>query len=77
MELCSVKHATQGLIMKQLDMFPELRNYEKEVDDLKSDMTKLRKSLFAQQGDLRKQYTEVAHELQILKLNICKGRLVL
>jgi len=63
--------------MKQLDMFPELRNYEKEVDDLKSDMTKLRKSLFAQQGDLRKQYTEVAHELQILKLNICKGRLVL
>lgn len=63
--------------MRQLEMFPETVDYEKEFYKIKEDMTKLRKSLFAQQGDLRKQYTEVAHELQMLKLNICKGRIVL
>ena len=63
--------------MRQLEMFPETVDYEKEFYKIKEDMTKLRKSLFAQQGDLRKQYTEVAHELQMLKLNICTGRIVL
>ena len=63
--------------MRQLEMFPESVDYEKEFYKIKEDMTKLRKSLFAQQGDLRKQYTEVDHELQMLKLNICKGRIVL
>ena len=62
--------------MRQLQMFPEAVDYEKEMDKMKDDFTKLRKSLFAQQGDLRKQYTEVAHELQMLKLNICRGRIV-
>jgi len=74
--LCSDKHTTQGLTMRQLQMFPEAVDYEKEMDKMKDDFTKLRKSLFAQQGDLRKQYTEVAHELQMLKLNICRGRIV-
>lgn len=63
--------------MRQLEMFPETVDYEKEFYKIKEDMSKLRKSLFAQQGDLRKQYSEVAHELQILKLNICKGRITL
>jgi hypothetical protein len=62
--------------MRQLQMFPEAVDYEKEMDKMKEDFTKLRKSLFAQQGDLRKQYTEVAHELQMLKLNICRGRII-
>jgi len=74
--LCSDKHTTQGLTMRQLQMFPEAVDYEKEMDKMKEDFTKLRKSLFAQQGDLRKQYTEVAHELQMLKLNICRGRII-
>jgi len=74
--LCSDKHTTQGLTMRQLQMFPEAVDYEKELSQMREDFTKLRKSLFAQQGDLRKQYTEVAHELQILKLNICKGRII-
>ena len=74
--MCSDKHTTQGLTMRQLQMFPEAVDYEKEMDKMKEDFTKLRKSLFAQQGDLRKQYTEVAHELQMLKLNICRGRII-
>ena len=63
--------------MLQLELFPDERDIEQEMDQLKNDMQKLRKALFAQQADLRKQYTEIAHEHQVLKLNICKGRIVL
>lgn len=63
--------------MRQLEMFPEVIDYEKEFHKMKDEFTRLRKSLFAQQGDLRKQYTEVAHELQLLKFNICKGKVVI
>lgn len=63
--------------MRQLEMFPEAVDYEKEFHKMKDEMNRIRKSLFAQQGDLRKQYNEVAHELQILKLNICKGKIVI
>lgn len=61
--------------MKQLELFPEVVDYEKEMKNMKKEMNRFRKSLFAQQGDLRKQYTEIAHELQILKLNICRGKI--
>ena len=62
--------------MKQLTMFPEAVDYDKEIDKLREDLTKLRKSLYANQSDLRKLYQEIAHEHQIMKLNICKGRLI-
>lgn len=63
--------------MKQLTLFEDSRDKEKEIEQLKADMQKLRKALFAQQADLRKMYQEIAHEHQILKMNICKGRLVI
>ena len=63
--------------MIQLELFPQERDLEKEMDQLKADMNKLRRSLFAQQADLRKQYTEIAHEHQILNLHICKGKIII
>jgi uncharacterized membrane-anchored protein YhcB (DUF1043 family) len=63
--------------MLQLELFTDERDIEQEMDKLKDDMTKLRKSLFAQQSDLRKQYTELAHDYQMMKLNLCKGKIYL
>lgn len=63
-------------MMKQLELFEAPRDYIKEIDDLRAEMSKLRKALFSQQADLRKQYQEIAHEHQIIKLNLCKGRLI-
>jgi prefoldin subunit 5 len=63
------------MIMKQLEMFDVKRDIEKEFEDLKNQMEKVRKSLYARDSELRKMYQEIAHEQQILKLNICKGRM--
>lgn len=63
-------------MFKQLELFETPRDIEKEMEDLKADMGKLRRSLFAQQADLRKMYQEIAHDHQLMRLNICKGRLV-
>ncbi len=62
--------------MKQLEMFEIPIDYEREIELLKADMGKLRRSLFAQQADLRRMYQEIAHEHQMIKLNLCKGRLI-
>ena len=61
--------------MKQLDLFPEAINEKTEIEEIRNEWVKVRKALFQQLSDNRKLYQEVAHELQILKLNICKGRL--
>ena len=62
--------------MKQLEMFSEAIDYEKEFHKIRAEMNKFRRSLFAQQGDLRKQYSEMSHEFELLKLNICKGKII-
>ncbi|SPF53685.1 hypothetical protein SBF1_6930003 [Candidatus Desulfosporosinus infrequens] len=69
--------------MIQLDLFDYEIDYKKEFLELEHKFRKLelemersRKSQFAKIGACMKLYTELAHELQILKLNICKGKIV-
>lgn len=62
--------------MLQLELFPHERDLEKEMDQLKEDVSKMRKALFASQADQKRLYQEIAHEHQIIKLNLCKGRLI-
>lgn len=68
----------------QLEFFPEEFDYVegykkllKDVEGISEEWEKSRKSQFARIAELKKMYQEVAHELQILKLSICKGKLVL
>lgn len=71
--------------MIQLDLFPEEEiDYKKEFLELEQKFRKLeleweraRKSLYARQGEMMKLQQECSHELQILKLNLCKGRLMI
>ena len=70
--------------MIQLSLIQEEFDYEiayekllKDVEKVKEEWDRSRKSQFARIAELQKMYQEIAHELQILKLNICKGRLVL
>lgn len=62
--------------MIQLELFEQKRDLEKEMEDLKSQMEKVRKSLYAREAEIRKLHVDTAHRLQILELNICKGRLL-
>jgi hypothetical protein len=65
--------------MNQLLLFEleKPRDAFEEIDHLKEEMSRLRKSLYAAQSELRKHYQEIAHEHQIIKLNLCKGKLIL
>lgn len=63
--------------MKQLDLFETEFDAKKEMEAFRNEWDKTRKSLYAKHGELVKMYNELAHEHMILKLNICKGRIVL
>lgn len=63
--------------MKQLELFPEIIEPKNELEEIRNEWIRVRKALFMQLADNKKMYQEVAHELQLLKLNICKGRLPL
>jgi len=65
--------------MQQLLLF----EVEKEKDFVQLNIEwekkwdKTRKSLYARLAESNKKYNELHHELEILKLNICKGKIVL
>lgn len=61
--------------MKQLELFPEIINEKKEIEEIRDEWNRVRKALFMQLAETKKLYQELAHEHQLLKLNICKGRL--
>lgn len=77
MGLYTVFYATQGLTMKQLELFPEIFDEKKEIEEIRNEWHKVRKALFMELSFCKKQYQELAHEHMILKLNICKGRLTI
>ena len=58
----------------QLELFPETPEQKnaREIAELKRHCEKLRKSLYARNGDLAKAYGELRLELDQLKQSICK-----
>jgi peptidoglycan hydrolase CwlO-like protein len=63
--------------MKQLDLFPELIEPEDKIEEFKTQLDKTRKALFQEQTYLKKQMREMAQDLELLKMNICRGRLTI
>ena len=63
--------------MQQMLLWQEPRDLEKEMDKLRLDYEKLRKSMFQRLNEQNKKYQELLHEHELLKLNICKGKIVL
>lgn len=61
--------------MKQLELFPEMNFKENEFETIKQEWTKTRKALFRELSQTRQLYQELAHEFQLLKMSICKGRI--
>ncbi len=62
--------------MKQLTLFDIEKDTKKEMQDLKIEWEKTRRSLYARQSEMQKMYQELAHDYQLMKLHICKGRIV-
>lgn len=60
--------------MEQLLLFQESREdrLEKEVKSLREQSEKVRKKLFAENGELKRKYTELYYEYEMLKIAICK-----
>lgn len=61
----------------QLDFFhdrSDVEILEDRVRDLEKGLDKQRKGLFARHGELAKKYLEINDRLEILEINICKGK---
>ena len=61
----------------QLELFDtrsDVDILQEEVNELKKSQDKLRKALFAKHGELAKKYLEIHDRLEILEINICKGK---
>jgi hypothetical protein len=61
----------------QLELFEnktEIEVLEEKLFELEKSVDKTRKALFARHGDLAKRYLEINERLQILEMNICKGK---
>ena len=58
----------------QLDLFPEPAEMrqEREIRELKQSMAKMRKSLYAKNGELTKAYNEIYHQFETFKEILCK-----
>lgn len=63
--------------MQQLLLFDIEKTESKDIKDLKKEWEKTRKSLYFKMSESNKKYTELSHELELLKLYICKGKLVI
>jgi hypothetical protein len=62
----------------QLDFFcekTESQILQEEIEALKKSQDKLRKALFARHGELAKKYLEINDRLEILEMNICRGKI--
>jgi len=47
----------------------------REVKDLKESLAKVRKKLFAQNGELQKKYDDLRYEFEVLKAAMCQAAL--
>lgn len=61
----------------QLELFEEPREMriEREIADLKSQISSMRKALFARHSELAKMYHELSHEFATLKHAVCRETL--
>jgi len=61
--------------MIQLDFFQddEMLIMKKQISDLRESNDRVRKSLFAKNGELSKKYMDLLNRLDILDRNICSG----
>jgi len=62
--------------MRQLELFPREVNLEKELQQIRNEMDKCRKALFARQAEVLKICQEVSHDFEVMKMNICQGKLI-
>lgn len=60
----------------QLEFFIETREekLQREVEEIKESINKIRKGQFAKIGDLKKKYDELYADFEMMKSAICKGR---
>ena len=58
----------------QLELFPESKEEKntREIAELRRHCDKLRKSLHARHSGLAKEYSDLKHELEMLKSSICR-----
>jgi len=63
--------------MQQLLLFNVENDKNKDFNELKNEWEKTRKSLYARLSENNKKYTELHHEFEILKMNLCKGKIIL
>ena len=63
----------------QLELFPEPveRRQQREISELYDKIERLRKGQHARISGLQKEIKDLRSELEFLKANICKGRLLI
>jgi uncharacterized membrane-anchored protein YhcB (DUF1043 family) len=62
--------------MNQLTLFDLPVNQEYEFEKMKKEWEKTRRSLYARNAELTKTVQEMSQEFQMLKMYLCKGKLV-
>lgn len=62
--------------MTQLLLFEDPVDYKHEFEKLKEQMDKLRKSVFMKVSEQNKRVLEISHDHELLKLHICRGKIV-
>jgi hypothetical protein len=62
--------------MNQLTLFDLPVNKDYEFDKMKKEWEKTRRSLYARNAELTKIIHEMNQEFQIIKMNLCKGKLI-
>lgn len=63
--------------MTQLLLFEDPVDYKHEFEKLKEQMDKLRKSVFMKVSEQNKRVSEISHDHELLKLHICRGKIVI
>lgn len=65
-------------MLHQIDFLEEEKSeidlLREEIAFLKGSNDKVRKSLFARHGELSKRYLELHDRMQVIEMNICKGK---
>jgi len=74
--MLSPKHHL-GNIMKQLLLFDLEPDPNLKFKRMQDEWERTRKSLYMKNASLQKEVQEINHELQWIKLHLCKGRIVL
>jgi hypothetical protein len=62
--------------MNQLTLFEMPVNKEYEFEKMKKEWEKTRRSLYAKNAELSKTIQEMKGEFEIIKMNLCRGRLI-